>query len=145
MSVSPSAARLSATRSREASNQIAFGASVRMKCAGNGAGEGVSSQDCSAQVRQDGVVYTSYGYTDRHATEFGTADEADCHDVGPNAEGSVFSEDARQVTVWSFHGFAPARVLGVRFDKESFAVFVAESVPRGDIDAIVRDLGRSPR
>lgn len=114
-------------------------------CAGNGAGEGVSSQDCSAQVRRDGVVYTSYGYTHRHATEFGTADEADCHDVGPNAEGSVFSEDARQVTVWSFRGFAPARVLGVRFDKESFAVFVAESVPRGDIDAIVRDLGRSPR
>lgn len=50
-------------------------------CSGNGGPEGASS-DCSEQVRADGVVYTSYGSTERKASRHSVADRAECHDVG---------------------------------------------------------------
>lgn len=68
------------------------------------------------------------------------ADVAECHDVGENPEGSVFMDDPRQVAVWSFHGYPLEQVLGVRRDENSYEVFVAESVPRADVDRIVGEL-----
>ena len=113
-------------------------------CAHNPSRESGVAQDCSAQVRLGTRVYTGYGFTDRSASEFAVAVEADCHDVGADAEGSVFSEDPKQVTVWSFQGYAPEKVVGVHFDKDSLAVFV-ESVPRADVDRIVNELSQPPR
>jgi hypothetical protein len=116
-------------------------------CAGNGgsqtAGNGGSqtSSDCSAQVRADGIVYTSHGYTERSATKHSSAEEADCEDVGPDAAGSVFPESPRHVTTWTFANYPPAKVLGVRSgNKDSFAVFVADSVPPDERDRIYEDL-----
>jgi translation initiation factor 2B subunit (eIF-2B alpha/beta/delta family) len=94
-------------------------------------------------VRLDGHVYTSYGFTDREATQFSVAEQADCHDVGRDAEGSVFLDDPTQVTVWSFESYATEKVLGVRFDRDSFAVFVADSVPRDQADRILEELSQS--
>lgn len=114
-------------------------------CAGDRPDEARSPQECTPQIRMGSVVYSGYAYTDRHATEFATAEEADCHDMGPSAQGSVFPDHPRQVVVWSFRGYAPEKVLGVRFDKDSFAVFVAESVPRLDIDRITGELSQTRR
>ena len=113
-------------------------------CSGNG-GPGGASSDCQAQVRADGIVYTSYGYTERKASRHSVADQAECHDVGTMEEvpaGSVFTDNPKQVTTWSFRGYPPDEVLGVRFDKSSFAVFVADSVPDAEQERIYRDLRR---
>lgn len=99
-----------------------------------------ATADCSTQVRFDGRVYTSYGYTDRKATRIGVADRAECHDVGVDAKGSVFPADPRQVAVWSFEDYPPHEVLGVRFEGTSFAVFVEDSVSEAESGQILRAL-----
>ncbi|MCD6638990.1 MAG: DUF6281 family protein [Nocardioides sp.] len=109
-------------------------------CSEDGGSE--SSGDCSAQVRADGIVYTSHGYTERKASRHSVADQAVCEDVGEDAAGSVFPEHPQQVTTWSFRGYPPEVVLGVRSDKDSFAVFVADSVPDAERERIYRDLRR---
>lgn len=101
-----------------------------------------TSSDCSAQVRANGVVYASHGYTERTATRHSVADQADCEDVGEDAAGSVFPEHPQQVTTWSFRGYPPEEVVGVRSGKKSFAVFVADSVPDAERERIYRDLRR---
>ncbi|MDO9354340.1 MAG: DUF6281 family protein, partial [Solirubrobacteraceae bacterium] len=110
-------------------------------CSGGGGGS-QTSRDCSAQVRADGIVYTSDGYTGRNASRHSVADQADCDDVGEDAAGSVFREHPRQVATWRFPGYPPEEVVGVRFDTNSFAVFVAESVPDAERERIYRDLRR---
>lgn len=93
----------------------------------------------------DGIVYTSHGYTERKATKYSSAEEADCQDVGPDAAGSVFSESSEQVTTWTFAGHPPAKVLGVRSGRDSFAVFVADSVNPEERDRIYEDLALGAR
>jgi hypothetical protein len=113
-------------------------------CGAPGTGESTAAADCANQVRVEGVVYTSHGYTDAPGTKLGTADWAECWDVGsPGREplGSVFPEDPRQVTTWSFEGYSSDQVLGVRNgNNPPFAVFVADSVPRAERERIFREL-----
>lgn len=97
-----------------------------------------ASADCSNQVRLHNRVYTSHGYTDRVATRFALAELAECHDVA--GEGSVFPEDPQYVGAWSFPGYPTDQVLGVRFDEDSFAVYVADGVPRAESERIFREL-----
>jgi hypothetical protein len=108
-------------------------------------GESATSGDCQIQVGADGTSYTSYGHTRRSALRYSSADEADCEDVGEDADGSVFPEHPRQVTTWAFSGFSPVKVLGVRIDQESFVVFVADSVPPEERDRIYRNLAEEAR
>ena len=42
--------------------------------------------------------------------------------------------------MWTFAGYASDQVLGVRFGQDSFAVFIAESVPRHQADRILSEL-----
>ena len=102
--------------------------------------EGSTAYECTSQIRWHGVIYNGYGYTDQEATRLGTADEAACHDVGRDAPGSVFPDDPHQVAVWTFAGYASDQVLGVRFGQDSFAVFIAESLPRPQGDRILSEL-----
>jgi hypothetical protein len=44
------------------------------------------------------------------------------------------------VAVWTFAGYAPDQVLGVRLGQDSFVVFIAESVPRHQGDRIFSEL-----
>jgi hypothetical protein len=100
-----------------------------------------TSSDCSAQVRAGGIVYTSHGYTERSATEFASAEEADCADVGPDAAGSLFPESPRHVRTWTIANYPPAKFLGVRAgNTDSLAVFAADSVPPEERDRIYEDL-----
>ena len=107
-------------------------------CSGDGGRQ--TSGDCQAQVRADGIVYTSYGYTERNARKHAVAERADCHDVGKDAAGSVFPEKPQHVTTWSFRGYPPEEVVGARFDKDTFAVFIADSVPDAARKRIYREL-----
>lgn len=120
---------------------------VLSSCAGAGGpqtsgDEGAqTSSDCSAQVRAEGIAYTSHGYTERSAARHSSAEAALCEDTGPDAAGSVFPESPRHVTTWTFAHYPPAKVLGVRSGKTgSFAVFVADSVPPAERDRIYEDL-----
>lgn len=113
-------------------------------CAGSGGSQ--TSSDCQAQVRADGVVYTSYGHAESSATKFSSAEEADCDDVGADPAGSVFPESPRTVTTWRFANYSPERVLGVRSSSaDPFAVFVADSVPDEERDRIYEDLSSEGR
>lgn len=103
------------------------------------------SGDCTQQIRADGVVYSSYASSDRAATKLAKADESDCHDLGPDAAGAVFSDSPRQVTTWRFGGHSPSKVVGVRSDDGSFGVFVADSVPADERDEIHADLAKARR
>ena len=107
-------------------------------CSGDGGRQ--TSDDCQAQLRADSIVYTSYGYAERNASKHSVAERADCHDVGEDAAGSVFPENPQQVTTWSFRGYPPEEVVGVRFGKDTFAVFVADSVPDAARERIYREL-----
>ena len=117
---------------------------VTLSLIGTGCAENSGSQtssDCSAQVRADGIVYTSYGFTESSPTKFSLVEEADCEDVGQDAAGSVFSESPRTVMTWRFAGYPPVKVLGVRSgNTDSFAVFVADSVPPEERDRIYNEL-----
>ena len=95
--------------------------------------------DCTSVIRFEGITYSGYGYTETAAIQHGTADEADCDDEGPDACGSVFPDDPRQVAVFTFRGYPPDRVLGARSGKK-LEVFVAASVPRAQGERILRDL-----
>ena len=113
---------------------------VTTACSGESSPQ--TARDCSSQVRADDIVYTSHGYTGREARRHSVAEAAECHDVGEDAAGSVFPEEPRHVTTWWFPGYPPEQVLGVRFDKHSFAVFVADSVPLAERERIWRELGK---
>jgi len=102
--------------------------------------EGSASYECTPQVRMNGQVYDGRGYTDQRATRFARADEAECHDVGQSAPGSIFTDDPRQVAVWTFADHSPERVLGVRLDHDSFLVLIAASVPLQEAERIERAL-----
>lgn len=121
---------------------VAVSLAFAFTVSGCSAGGSQTSGDCSAQVRADGIVYTSHGYTERKASRHSVADQADCDDVGEDAAGSVFGEHPQQVTTWAFRGYPPEDVVGVRLDKYSFAVFVADSVPDAERERIYRDLRR---
>lgn len=99
-----------------------------------------TSADCEAQVRVGDVVYTAIGTTERRAAPHASAERADCKDVGEDAAGSVFSEDPDEVATWAFDGHSPDKVLGVRYGKDSFGVFVADSVSADGIERIFTDL-----
>ena len=118
---------------------VAF-ALVLAGCSANRTDEAAGAADCSRQVRVGGVVYASYGYGERAGTRYAAADVADCDDVGPSPAGSVFRDHPTQVTTWTFQGYQPGKVLGVRVDSDSYAIFVAESVPREERDRIFRAL-----
>jgi hypothetical protein len=102
-----------------------------------------STADCASQVRAEGALYTSHDYTDRNATRYSTADAAECHDVGNDAAGSVYPEHPGQVMTCTFLGYPPEKVRGVRFDHDSYAVFVTDSV-QGAERGIFRELQRPP-
>jgi hypothetical protein len=102
-----------------------------------------STADCQRQVRLEGHTYTSYGFTDHGGREFGTVEEAACEDVGEEARGSYFPADPNPVAAWSFTGYSIDQVLGVRFDADTFAVFVADDMARDEADRIFRELGES--
>lgn len=97
------------------------------------------------QVRADGIVDTLHGYTERKASKYSSAEVADCQDVGPDAAGSVFPEPPRNVATWTFTGYPPAKVLGVRSGRDSFAVFVADFVAPEEREQIYEDLARGSR
>lgn len=104
--------------------------------------DGGVAADCSSQIRVDDTVYTSYGFTDRHGTTYESADQASCEDVGEDARGSVFTDEPPQVATWTFRGYPSDEVLGVRFDADSFEVYVADSVAPADRERIYEELAR---
>ena len=101
--------------------------------------------DCTRQIRVGDHVFTSNGYTQRGATRHGAADQAECHDVGVDAPGSVFPADPQQVRTWTFDGYSPDKVLGVRFGEDGFAVFVADSVRDHERNRIFEALSQPAR
>jgi hypothetical protein len=119
---------------------VTFGLAFLLAACGMNTPEGPAAFECTPQIRMNGKVYTGYGYTDRQATKFTKADEADCHDVGRDPAGSVFPDSPRQVEVWTFADYSSKQVVGVRFNEDTFSVFIAQSVPRDEAERIEREL-----
>ena len=109
-------------------------------CAEERAPVAATARECLPEIRLDGVTYTAAGYTEIRGTRFDTADAADCDDRGPSPRGSVFTGHSEQVDVWSLPGYSTDEVVAARFNDDSFTIFVADSMPRGEIDRVVREL-----
>lgn len=99
-----------------------------------------SSADCPDQVRVEDVVYTSWGQTERPANSHAKADQAECDDAGESPNGSVFPDDPVQVRTWTFEGYPPEMVLGIRYDTNALGVFIADTVPVEERERIYEDL-----
>lgn len=105
-----------------------------------GCDEDVASTECTPQVRVGERLFSAHGYTRAEATRHGTAERAECHDVGEDAAGSAFPGAPRQVRTWAFDGHSTDQVLGARAGRAGTAVFVAESVPREERDRVLAEL-----
>jgi hypothetical protein len=122
-----------------ASMSVILGPALLAACGVN-APEGSAAFECTPQIRMNGQVYSGEGYTDHGATKFGRADEADCHDLGRDPAGSVFPDSPRQVDVWTFAEYSSKQVVGVRFDADTFSLFISQSVPQDEAERIEREL-----
>lgn len=71
-----------------------------------------------------------------------TADQTNCDDVGRDSAGSVFPEEPAQVRTWAFESYSPAQVLGVPYGKNSFGVFIADTVGDDAQRRIYADLSK---
>ena len=120
---------------------LLLSASAALAALAGCSGGGDTEADCAEQVRLDGVVYTGWSVTKRDAQPLGDAERASCDDTSREASGSYFADSPESVPVWSFEGYSPDEVLGVRFDKESYTIFIAESLPDGDRDSLLAELG----
>lgn len=105
-----------------------------------GGQEPESTADCSDAVRVGERVYVGYAFTQRAASRHGTAERADCHDVGEDAPGNVFPEDPQTVVVFAFEGYSPDRVLGIRAGGGLFEVMVARSLSRDEVERVTQEL-----
>lgn len=99
-----------------------------------------STSDCTTQIKVGSTVYSSYGFVDRPAVRHTSAERADCEDVGEDARGSVFPAEPEQVMAWTFPGFSPDEVVGLRFDESSFEVFIADPLPDGERERLFEQL-----
>ncbi len=104
--------------------------------------DSATAADCAAQVRFHGAVYTGYGSTGHPGVRAGTADLADCQDVGLDPAGSVWPDDPTQVAVWSVRGYSSDEVLAVRLSRDLVEVFVADSLPSRERDGVLRAFTR---
>ena len=100
-------------------------------CSQSGGEGGQTAGDCAAAVRFEGAVYVEGGFSDQPAKRLGRADRASCSDVGPDARGVYFADDPAPAPVWSYAGYDPAQVVGVRESGRTFRVFLAEDLPAG--------------
>ena len=103
------------------------------------------SADCGTLIKAEGTVFTAVGSSSRHAERYSTALETVCEDVGRNARGAVFTDEARTLTTYRFPVYSTSEVLGVRFgDEGALTVFVADSINAHDRDQIARELKDKP-
>ncbi len=104
--------------------------------------EPATASDCTRQIRVGSTVYSSFGATERRASRHTKAERADCEDVGHNARDSVFPEEPELVTAWNFATYPSEKVLAVRYDRDSFFVFTADSLSASERDQILKDLSQ---
>ncbi len=112
-------------------------------CAEGPTPDTATSQECTPQIRLNGITYIGAGYTEVRGTRFDTAVEADCDDLGPSPRGPEFTEDSKQVAVWSLPGYSTDDLVVARFNEDSFTIFVADSMPRSEVDRVIGELSPS--
>ncbi|WP_341925536.1 DUF6281 family protein [Nocardioides psychrotolerans] len=111
-------------------------------CAGAGSGGGEVSADCAQLMRFEDVVYVGFGTTGRDVSEeVGEGALSDCDDMGQDPQGAFFPTEPDKVPLVALEGYEPAEVIGVRADDGTVTIYVAESVPDEDRDAILEELG----
>jgi hypothetical protein len=74
---------------------------------------------CAAQLRSGAITYVEAGFSDRHVERLGRAQVTTCAAAGRRRPATV--------TTWSFRGYDPQRVVGVR-DHGVYRVFVADDL-----------------
>ena len=97
-----------------------------------------ATQDCAVAVRHQGTVYVEAGFTSNRGTPVGEADLSSCDDTGEDPRGTYFRGDPDHVTVWSFRGQDPGRVLGIRAPGGVRRVLVAENLTEPERRALAR-------
>lgn len=99
---------------------------------------GALPSECTPLVRFKGVVYQGLGYTNQVGEKIGWAREAECLDV--TGEGPLFTQGSPEVRVSVVRGYPPTAVLAASVSNTLYSVYVADTVPPAEREAIVRDL-----
>lgn len=101
---------------------------------------GAIPSECTPLVRFKGVVYQGLGYTNQVGEKIGRAREAECLDV--TGEGPLFTQGSPKVRVSVVRGYPPTAVLVASFSNSQYTVYIADTVPPAEREAIVRDLAK---
>ncbi|GIM64434.1 hypothetical protein Pve01_83280 [Planomonospora venezuelensis] len=99
---------------------------------------GALPSECTPLVRFRGVVYQGLGYTNQVGERIGWAREAECLDV--TGEGPLFTQGSPEVRVSAVRGYPATAVLAASFSNSLYSVYIADTVPPAEREAIVRDL-----
>jgi Family of unknown function (DUF6281) len=117
-------------------------------CGGDGETDGAdrigsSQSECWATVRFEDTIYRAWVENLRPTPSetIGTADLADCDDVGVDAQGPYFPSEPRQADVSALLDYPTSEVIGVH-EPDGFTVYVAETVPTKKAEAIAAELKR---
>jgi hypothetical protein len=110
---------------------------------GCGGSPNSGASDCVMKVRREGTTFAEVAFSGHQATRAGQADRSDSDDMGAEARGAYFPTDPDQVDVWSFDGYDPREIIGVRQSDGTFAVFVAETMPEAEVDDVIDVLSGS--
>jgi hypothetical protein len=89
-------------------------------------------------------VYTARGSSEASARKLGEAEVASCDDMGDDARGSYFPDDAKRVTTWEFEGYPPEDVLGIQLEEGGlWSVYVSDSVTPDERERLIAALATS--
>lgn len=110
---------------------------VASGCSGS---SGQASADCGTSAQRGDTTYSGHGFTDDVATKLGEVELAECHDTGPDPDGSVFTGHGERVAAWSFEGQDPDDVLGIRATESRWLILIADDVSPEGVDKILKDL-----
>jgi hypothetical protein len=128
----------------DAENEAGAGNSGDAITAHEGLGPDSGTSDCGSAVRFQGVRYDEAAYSAQLAVQrLGLGVHSLCGDVGPHPRGTYFAARSPQLSVWSFPGYDPSRVVGVRHRGHALVgVYLARALSPSEEQALMRSLAR---
>jgi len=91
---------------------------------------GAASADCVILLRLGGETFreVAYGAARDKGAVLGDAQQSSCEDIGRNARGAYFAEDAPVVRAWAVRGQDPAGVIATVGSDGRIALYVADDL-----------------
>jgi hypothetical protein len=111
----------------------------------HGAGDrrnAVTAADCVILLRLGGETFreVAYGGARDRGAELGDAQQSSCDDIGRDARGAYFADDAPLLTTWAVRGQDPAEVVATVGVDGGLAFYVADALSDSHQDRLTTEL-----